>query len=377
MPPAHRLANIVAAALVLALLPACSPSDRPKPAAPSGPVSTIALPSFAELVKQVGPAVVNISTTRTVRADGEGVPEVPEGDPFFDFFRRFTPTPDQPEFEARGMGSGFILSQDGYVLTNWHVVSDSDTVTVRLTNRREYKAKVIGADPHTDVALVKIDATGLPFVKIGDPNRLEVGEWVAAIGAPFGFENSVTSGIVSAKGRSLPQEIYVPFIQTDAALNPGNSGGPLFNMSGEVIGINSMIYSQTGGYMGVSFAIPIDIAMDIVQQLRSTGKVTRGRMGVQAQELTPELAAGLGLKDSDGALVAMVEKNGPAERAGIQPGDVILAYEGKPVQNATDLARLTGSTRPGTTVALEVWRKDEKRQVKVKVAEMPPEHGGK
>ena len=338
---------------------------------------TIALPSFAELVKQVGPAVVNISTTRTVRAEGEGAPEAPEGDPFFDFFRRFAPAPDSARI--RGARHGFRLhhQQDGDVLTNWHVVSESDTVTIRLTNRREYKARVIGADPPTDVALVKIDATGLPFVNIGDPNRLEVGEWVAAIGAPFGFENSVTSGIVSAKGRSLPQEISVPFIQTDAALNPGNSGGPLFNMRGEVIGINSMIYSQTGGYMGLSFAIPIDIAMDIVQQLRSTGKVSRGRLGIQAQELTPELAAGFGLKDSDGALVAMVEHGGPAERAGILPGDVVLAFESKPIQNATDLARLTGGTRPGTTVALEVWRKNEKRQVRVKVAEMPPEPGGK
>ncbi|MGV3655348.1 MAG: S1C family serine protease, partial [Noviherbaspirillum sp.] len=324
-----------------------------------------------DLVKQVGPAVVNIRTTRTVRGDEEG--EMPEGDPFFDFFRRFTPAPEQPEFEARGTGSGFIISQDGYVLTNWHVVADSDEVTVRLTNRREYPAKVIGADPPTDVALVKIDAADLPFVKIGNSDRLEVGEWVAAIGSPFGFDNTVTAGIISAKGRSLPQEVYVPFIQTDAALNPGNSGGPLFNMSGEVIGINSMIYSQTGGYMGVSFAIPINIAMDIVQQLRTNGKVTRGRLGVQAQELTPELAAGFGLTNSDGAVVAMVEKGGPADRAGIRPGDVILGFAGKPVESATDLARLTGSTRPGTAVELEVWRKDEKHQVRVNVTEMPQE----
>jgi len=271
------------------------------------------------------------------------------------------------------MGSGFIISADGYVLTNWHVVADADEVTIRLTNRREYKASVIGADPHTDVALVKIEASGLPFVKIGDPDKLEVGEWVAAIGSPFGFENSVTAGIISAKGRSLPQEIYVPFIQTDAALNPGNSGGPLFNMQGQVIGINSMIYSQTGGYMGLSFAIPIDIAMNIVKQLRTTGKVTRGKLGIQAQELTPELASSLGLSEIGGALVAMVEKEGAAERAGLLAGDVVLRFQGRRVDSAADLAHLTGATQPGDVVVLDIWRQEARHQLKVTVEELPAE----
>jgi serine protease Do len=380
LPVSCRL-TITVSALLLTILLGCSPRDEPKTAPPPGasqtgqpgPPATVALPSFVDLVKQAGPAVVNISTTQRVRQEARGLPELPEDDPFSDFFRRFTPQPPNGEFEARGMGSGFIISPDGYVLTNAHVVAEADEVVVRLTTKREYKAKVIGADVRTDVALVKIDAADLPYVKSGDPNRLEVGEWVAAIGAPFGFENSVTSGIVSAKGRSLPQETYVPFIQTDAALNPGNSGGPLFNMRGEVIGINSMIYSQTGGYMGLSFAIPIDIAMDIVQQLRTSGRVTRGRIGMLAQELTPELAASFGLKDVGGALVAMVEKGGPADKAGIMPGDVILGFDGKPVQTSADMARMAGSTKPGTTVTLDVWRKGEKKQVKVAVEELPPD----
>jgi serine protease Do len=375
---AFRHLKTVVPAFALMLLAACSPSEKPKAGsqqapAPAVPAATIALPSFVDLVKQTGPAVVNISTVRHVRPEGQTIPGIPQDDPFFDFFRRFAPQPDEKEYEARGLGSGFIISQDGYVLTNAHVVADSDEVRVRLTTKHEYKAKVIGADLRTDVALVKIDASGLPMVKTGDPNQLEVGEWVAAIGAPFGFENSVTAGIVSAKGRSLPEEAYVPFIQTDVALNPGNSGGPLFNMRGEVIGINSMIYSQTGGYMGLSFAVPIDIARDIAQQLRGSGKVMRGRIGVQAQEVTADLAASFGLKEIGGALIAMVEKGGPADKAGIEPGDVVLAFDGKPVQTAADLARMTGSTRPGSTVTLDTWRKGEKRQAKVTVAELPPE----
>ncbi len=367
-------------ALAWVLLVACSPSEQRKPAPPAlqsrpaSAVPTVELPSFVTLVKKEGSAVVNISTTRTVRGGIEGViPNLPEGDPFFEFFRRFMPPPSQREFQARSLGSGFIISDDGYVLTNAHVVNESDEVIVKLTNKREYKAKVVGADPRTDVALVKIDAKNLPVVSIGDPAKLEVGEWVAAIGSPFGFENSVTAGIVSAKGRSLPEENYVPFIQTDVALNPGNSGGPLFNMAGEVVGINSQIYSQTGGYMGLSFTIPIDIAMDVVKQLRTSGKVTRGRIGVQVQELTSELAASFGLKDASGALVARVEKDGPADKAGLMPGDVVLSFDGKPVQNSADLARLVATTKPGTGITLEVWRKGGTRSLKLTVEEAVPE----
>jgi serine protease Do len=356
-------------------LAACSqPNQTPPqttPAQPAAAVPTIELPSFVTLVKKEGPAVVNISTMRTVRENAEA-PNIPQDDPFYEFFRRFMPPSSGPqEYQARSLGSGFILSQDGYILTNAHVVSDSDEVTVRLTTKQEHKAKVVGSDPRTDIALVKINATGLPVVRIGDATKLEVGEWVAAIGAPFGFENSVTAGIVSAKGRSLPEETYVPFIQTDVALNPGNSGGPLFNMRGEVIGINSQIYSQTGGYMGLSFAIPMDIAMDVVKQLRETGKVTRGRIGVQVQELTPDLAASFGLKDTNGALVSMIDKDGPAAKAGVLPGDVIRSFDGKPIQTSSDLSRLVATTKPGTTVKMELWRKGAAQTVDVTVDELP------
>jgi serine protease Do len=369
--------------IIFSLLGGCSRDDRKTPAATKAPaasaqraqpsaVPSIELPSFVTLVKKEGPAVVNISTTRTVRENAEAVPNIPRDDPMYEFFRRFMPPPGSREFQARSLGSGFIISPDGYILTNAHVVVDTDEVIVRLTTKREYRAKIIGADPRTDVALIKIDASGLPVVNIGDPDKLEVGEWVAAIGSPFGFENSVTSGIVSAKGRTL-EENYVPFIQSDVALNPGNSGGPLFNMRGEVVGINSQIYSQTGGYMGLSFTIPIDLAMDIVKHLRTSGKVTRGRIGVQVQELTADLAASFGLKDINGALVALVEKNGPADQAGIQPGDVIMAVDGKPVQSSADLARLVAGTRPGSTITVDVWRKGATTPVKVAVAELVAE----
>jgi serine protease Do len=368
----------VVAAIACVALVGCSRQERPQaPSQPpqsrqGAPVPTIQVPSFVTLVKQEGPAVVNVSTTRVVQ-QAPGIPGLAPDDPAAEFFRRFIPPAEPREFQARGLGSGFIISQDGYILTNAHVVAETEDVTVRLTNKREYKAKVIGFDLRTDVALIKIDAGNLPTVHVGDPNKLEVGEWVAAIGAPFGFENSVTAGIVSAKGRSLPEETYVPFIQTDVALNPGNSGGPLFNMQGEVIGINSQIYSQTGGYMGLSFAIPMDIAMDIVTQLRASGKVTRGRIGVQAQELTADLATSFGLKEIQGALVALVEKGGPADKAGIVPGDVILKFDGKPVNTSADLARLVGSTKPGTTVTVDLWRKGAPMSVKLTVAELKPE----
>jgi serine protease Do len=326
-----------------------------------------------QLVKLEGPAVVNISTTRTVRQNQMNQLNIPENDPFFDFFRRFLPPGGPQEFQERTLGSGFIISKDGDILTNAHVADDSAEVTVKLTNKREYKAKVIGSDPRTDVALLKIDATDLPVVKIGDPSKLEVGEWVAAIGAPFGFENSVTAGIVSAKGRSLPDGSFVPFIQTDVAVNPGNSGGPLFNMRSEVVGINSQIYSRTGGFMGVSFAIPIDIAMNVVNQLRTSGKVISGRIGVQAQELSADLAKSFGLKTVSGALVTLVEPGSPADKSGIQSGDVILSFNGKPVKTANDLALQVANTKPGTVAAVQLWRKGAPVTINVTVAEATSE----
>lgn len=339
------------------------------------------LPDFSELAEKQGPAVVNISTTQIVRGQAQMMPfPFDESDPAFEFFKRFMPRLPgggvPRDFENKSLGSGFIISGDGYILTNAHVVEGADEVTVRLTDKREFKAKIIGADKRTDVALIKIDANGLPMVRLGDPAQLKVGEWVVAIGSPFGFDNSVTAGIVSAKGRSLPQENYVPFIQTDVAINPGNSGGPLFNMRGEVVGINSQIYSRSGGYMGVSFAIPIDVAMDIQSQLRTSGKVSRGRLGVVIQEVNKELADSLGLSRAMGAVVNSVEKGGPAEKAGIEAGDVILKFDGKAINNSADLPRLVGSTRPGTRATVQVWRKGAMRDLAVVVGEMAEERQG-
>lgn len=375
--PHPRLHPGHASLLALAFLLACSrddPAPAPPPAATPAPAtapaptpatgSGVELPSFVNLVRQQGPTVVNISATRSASA----APGLRSGDPLFEFFRRFGGQPDAGEAPAASLGSGFIISPDGYILTNAHVVADTDTVSVKLTNKREYAAKVIGADPYTDVALLKIDARDLPTVRISNPVRIEPGEWVAAIGAPFGFENSVTVGVVSAKGRLLPNGSYVPFIQTDVAVNPGNSGGPLFSTRGEVIGINSQIYSQTGGYMGISFAIPIDIAMEISQQLRESGRVVRGRIGVQLQELTYDLATAAGLKEPRGALVAAVQRGGPADDAGMRPGDVVLSYDGKPVEVTADLARLVGGTRPGSTVKAEIWRDGKMVGAEIKVA---------
>jgi serine protease Do len=307
-------------------------------------------------------------------------PNLQEDDPFYEFFRRFIPQPGPGgprEFQSQSLGSGFIISQDGYILTNAHVVETADEITVKLTDKREFKAKVIGADRRTDIALIKIDATGLPAVKVGDPNKLRVGEWVLAIGSPFGFENTVTAGIVSAKGRSLPQENYVPFIQTDVAVNPGNSGGPLFNLRGEVVGINSQIYSRTGGFMGLSFAIPIDVANDIAHQLRTSGKVSRGRIGVVIQPVTKELADGFGLPRPQGALVNSVEKGGPAEKAGVEPGDVILRFDGKTVASSEDLPRIVGATKPGSKVTMQLWRNKTSRDVQVVIVEMQDERSAR
>ncbi|MBI3917960.1 MAG: DegQ family serine endoprotease [Betaproteobacteria bacterium] len=334
-------------------------------------VSPAQLPDFTDLVEKQGPAVVNISTTQSVRSPLlPQVPQLQEDDPFYEFFRRFIPNPGPREFQSQSLGSGFIISTDGYILTNAHVVEAADEITVKLNDKREFKAKVIGSDRRTDVALIKIEGGGLPAVRFGDPGRLKVGEWVVAIGSPFGFENTVTAGIVSAKGRSLPQENFVPFIQTDVAVNPGNSGGPLFNMRGEVVGINSQIYSRTGGFMGLSFAIPIDVANDIAQQIRTAGKVTRGRIGVVIQPITKELAESFGLTRPAGALVNSVEKGGPADKAGIESGDVILRFDGKPVSSSEDLPRIVGATRPGTKVTVQIFRNKSARDVQVVVAEL-------
>ncbi len=322
------------------------------------------LPDFTDLVDEQGPTVVNISTTST-----KSGPPNAEEDPY-DLFRR-PPGQTPRDNDARSLGSGFVISPDGYILTNAHVVEAGDDITVKLSDKREYTARVIGSDRRTDVALIKIDATGLPVVTIGDTKKLRVGEWVLAIGSPFGFESTVTAGIVSAKGRSLPQESFVPFIQTDVAINPGNSGGPLFNLRGEVVGINSQIYSRTGGFMGLSFAIPIDVAMDIANQLRTTGRISRGRIGVSIQEVTKELAESFGLAKPRGALVSAVEKGEAADKAGVEASDVILEFDGKPVEASADLPRIVAGTRPGSEVTMQVWRKGASRTLKVVVGEMP------
>ena len=329
------------------------------------------LPDFTGLVEKQGPAVVNISSTQTIK-NPQTFPNIPENDPFYDFFKRFAPQMPH-EQESQSLGSGFVISTDGYIMTNAHVVDHADKITVRLTDKREFSAKVIGVDKRTDVALLKIEASGLPIITKGDPNKLKVGEWVVAIGSPFGFDSSVTAGIVSAKGRSLPRDNFVPFIQTDVAINPGNSGGPLFNMNGEVVGINSQIYTRSGGSMGLSFAIPIDVAMQVADQLRTTGKVVRGRIGVSIQELTRELAESFGLSKPSGALVSSVEKNAPADKAGIEASDVILKFDGKPVESSNDLPRIVAATKPGSRVVVELWRKGASKQVTVEVGQMPEE----
>jgi serine protease Do len=330
------------------------------------------LPDFTRLVEEQGAAVVNISTTQSPRrTSGPQAPGM-EDEEMLEFFRRFIPRQPgpSPRPESRSLGSGFIISADGYILTNAHVVDGADEIDVRLTDKREFKARVIGADKRTDVALIKIEAASLPIVRMGDPSRLKVGEWVVAIGSPFGFENTVTAGIVSAKGRSLPQENFVPFIQTDVAINPGNSGGPLFNMKGEVVGVNSQIYSRTGGFMGLSFAIPIDVALDVQQQLRDKGRVSRGRIGVVIQEVTRDLAVSFGLERARGALVNSVEKGSPADKAGVEATDIILRFDGKEVESSSDLPRIVGATRPGTRSAMDVWRKGATRTLNITVGEL-------
>ncbi|HSV68779.1 MAG TPA: DegQ family serine endoprotease [Methylibium sp.] len=383
-----RQAVMVLAALGAAVGLAVFPGAGQAQAAAPSPAAARGLPDFADLAEQVGPAVVNIRTTEKVRGGQRGGrPEMDEE--MQEFFRRFFGTPpgqqpsprggaprpgQQPEEEQqRGVGSGFIYSSDGYVMTNAHVVDGADEVYVTLTDKREFKAKIIGADKRTDVAVVKIEATGLPSVKIGDVGKLRVGEWVMAIGSPFGLENTVTAGIVSAKGRDTGE--FVAFIQTDVAINPGNSGGPLLNMRGEVVGINSQILSRSGGFMGVSFAIPMDEAVRVVDQLRSTGRVVRGRIGVQIGEVTRDVAESLGLGRASGALVRSVEEGGPAAAAGVEPGDIITRFDGKPVERSSDLPRLVGNTKPGSKSMIQIYRRGATRDLGVTVAEIEPERG--
>lgn len=345
------------------------------------PAATMALPDFADLVEKAGPAVVNIRTTAKARGRASGPsPEMDPNDPFYEFFRRFFPpgtTPGQPrsprggggeESVPRGVGSGFIISADGFILTNHHVVDGADSIIVTMPDKRELTAKLIGSDQRTDVALVKVEAKDLPSLAVGDPQKLRVGEWVVAIGSPFGLENSVTAGIVSAKGRDTGD--YLPFIQTDVAVNPGNSGGPLLNLRGEAIGINSQIYSRTGGFMGISFAIPIDEAMRVADQLRTTGHVVRGRIGVGIAEVTSEVAEPLGLPRATGALVRNVEAGGPAEKAGVEVGDIIQKFDGRDIDRSTDLPRIVGNTKPGSKVSMTVWRRGSARELSVNVGEM-------
>ena len=325
--------------------------------------SSLPLNGFTDLVAQYGPAVVNITVEGTTKVSNEDGPQIQipgmdPDDPMFQFFRGFGGR--MPRSGAtvpmRGEGSGFIVSPDGYILTNAHVVDHASTVTVRLTDRRELKAKVIGVDKLSDVALIKVDARNLPVVKVGNSRDAKVGEWVVAIGSPYGFENSVTAGIVSAKARSLPDATYVPFIQTDVAVNPGNSGGPLFNLAGDVIGINAQIYSRTGGYQGLSFAIPIEVAMGVKDQLMKHGHVTRGHLGVTVQEVNATLADSFGLDRPRGALVASVDPGSPADKGGIKSGDIILQYNGNPIERSADLPLLVANMAPGEKANVQVWR---------------------
>lgn len=371
------LSLTILAALALA---ACG-DNTPTPPAASEPPSIIKqteppkadgtvgmmLPDFAQLVAREGGAVVNIQASRERDEDDNNGNE----DPFMEFFKRLTPnTPDFSEDDnatSANFGSGFIISPDGYILTNTHVIKGMTNIKVTLNDKRQYPAKLIGQDEKSDVALLKIEAKNLPTVKIGNPDELRSGEWVAAIGAPFGFENSVTSGIVSAKNRTLPDDGYMPFIQTDVAINPGNSGGPLFNLKGQVVGINSQIYSRSGGFMGISFAIPINVAMNVADQLKATGKVERGQLGVVIQEVSYDLAKTFGLDKATGALVAKVLAGSPAERGGLKVGDIIRSVNGNEVRSSSDLPMTISSLKPNQTVKLGVWRKGQMHEVEIKL----------
>src|SRR2546421_6121572 len=332
------------------------------------------LPDFKALMKEQGPAVVNVISTRNVQTAAAGGSAQGAQDPMLEFFRRFMPDAPEKAQPRQGLGSGFIISEDGYILTNAHVVAEYDDVNVRLADtKREFKARVIGADKPSDVALLKVEASGLPTAKLGSSASLEPGDWVAAIGSPFGFANTITAGIVSAKGRSLPDEMYVPFIQTDVAVNPGNSGGPLLNLQGEVVGINSLIYSGTGGYMGVSFAIPIEVAMEVSRQLQKQGKVTRGRVGIAVQPMTQELARSFGRDSPAGAVIVHLEKGGPADKAGARIGDVVLEWNGEKIDDPNELPRLVAATKPGSLAHLGIWREGKRETLALRVGEVPAE----
>jgi serine protease Do len=384
LPLASHLTATAQPLLAAVTTPAPAVPVVPPPSAGAAPLVR-GLPDFTDLVDWVGPSVVNIRTVEKARVAPGGAETDQD---MQEFFRRFfgVPMPRQPQPDPRrkappsqgeeqevqrGVGSGFIVSADGYVMTNAHVVDGADEVYVRLTDKREFKAKIVGADKRTDVAVVKIDATGLPAVKLGDVSKLRVGEWVIAIGSPFDLDNTVTAGIVSAKARDTGD--LVPFIQTDVAINPGNSGGPLINMRGEVVGINSQIYSRSGGYMGISFAIPIDEAQRVAEQLRSNGRVVRGRIGVQIGEVSKDVADSLGMAKTAGALVRGVESGSPADKAGVEPGDIITRFDGKPIEKWTDLPRFVGSTKPGSKSSLQVLRRGSSKDLTIVVAELEPD----
>jgi serine protease Do len=395
-PARHVFVSIVLGAASAFFAPVLLLTGSAAQAAPS----VAGLPDFTDLVERTGSAVVNIRTTEKVKP-GQGNGNGPDDEEMQEFFKRFfgvpvprgqapnTPnTPNNPgvprgrkqvpqtdEEVPRGVGSGFIMSADGYVMTNAHVVDGADEVYVTLTDKREFKAKIVGADKRSDVALVKIEGSNLPRLTIGDSNKIRVGEWVIAIGSPFGLDNTVTAGIVSAKARDTGD--YLPLIQTDVAVNPGNSGGPLINMRGEVIGINSQIYSRSGGYMGISFAVPIDEAMRVFDQLKATGRVTRGRIGVQIGEVTKDVAESLGLNKAQGALVSRVEPGGPAEKGGLEAGDIILKFNGTPIEKSSDLPRMVGNIKPGTRSTVTVWRKGASRDFSLTVTELEPEKTAK
>lgn len=349
-------------------------SPTPAVAAPM-----VTMPDFSTITTRNGPAVVNISVAGTMKTSMEGVAGIPgmdPDDPMFEFFRRFQgqmgprgKQPQQREMPVRGQGSGFIVSADGIILTNAHVVKDAKEVTVKLTDRREFRAKVLGSDAKTDIAVLKIDAKNLPTLSLGNTKALKPGEWVLAIGSPFGFENTVTAGVVSAKGRSLPDDSYVPFIQTDVAINPGNSGGPLINTRGEVVGINSQIYSRSGGYQGVSFAIPIDVAIQVKDQIVATGRASHARLGVAVQEVNQTFADSFKLDKPEGALVSNVEKGGPADQAGLRSGDVIRKVDGEPIVSSGDLPALIGQKKPGTKITLDVWRQGARQELSAKLGD--------
>ena len=370
----HKFAAAAAAAVLVMTVPAQLSSLNAVSSAHAQTSAVSSLPDFSKLVEDNGNAVVSIAVVEKRKKRAESM--IPKDQ--LDFFRHFGfpfPFGDNGGFTPgrRGQGSGFIISPDGYILTNNHVVENADDVTVSLTDKREFKAKVVGTDPKTDIALIKIEGKDFPAVRLGNSDNVKVGEWVAAIGAPFGLDNTVTAGIVSAKSRSLPDEQFVPFIQTDVAVNPGNSGGPLFNMKGEVIGINSQIFSTSGGFMGLSFAIPINLAVQIKNDLQKYGKVSRGRIGILMQQMTPELAKSFGIKETKGALITQLEKDGPADKAKLKEGDIIVEFNGTPISELNELSQAVAGTKPGTKARLKVIRDGKLQDFTIVIGELTPE----